>query len=75
MSQSKKLGILAGGVIGAVIAVLLVDVATNQTSIPNELCVAFVLGVAFLGAALGSWVGKDDRNGLYWSGANRPPDA
>ncbi len=75
MSKAKKLGILAGGIIGAIIAVLLLDAAASNTSIPDELCVAFVLAVAFLGAALGSWVGKDDRSGIYWTGGNPPPDA
>jgi hypothetical protein len=72
MSQTKKLGIVAGGIVGVLIGLLVSDVATMGAGIGGELRIAFVLGTAFLGAALGSWVGKDDRSGYYWPGANHP---
>jgi hypothetical protein len=73
MSQTKKLGIVAGGIVGALIGLLVSDVATMGAGIAGELRIAFVLGTAFLGTALGSWVGKDDRSGYGWRDANQLP--
>ena len=61
VSTSKLIGTAAGAIAGGIITVLLEIAVLKNTSVPGTVVAAVFIGGVFIGALLGSIIGKDDR--------------